>query len=471
MPLDDTSPSFATPPASLWDHPDAVGFLTDARPLSLCFVPKSEGAKALVGELAAAVEAQEAPSRRRPRGPTERAKLRHAVGAIVGSLLDCWGTRSTARPARRSNGKTGFAGAPVGYRTWKEVVPAMLTLGLLHHHGGIQFERDGWEAGDKVSKGKAARYWPGATLLEAAARHGCGPQGLREGAFRFVAPTKAPLPRPPVIVQALRVGYGPAAAPRIRDDLRNAAEYSRDPLLAAAAADVEAHNELAGRTHVEAALPPRWQRLFLGSPRLYGRWHAYGTEEVYQATPGHRRRSIRIGGQPTVELDVQASHLTILRQLAGLPRWTEGDPYGDLPGVPREAAKAWGLQVIGNGSVARAWSKKASAAAKATDYAAVRDAMIARHPCLADPARYLPVDMQGELDLPAKALMPPYIVALEAEAMTLAMRMLRGQDVLSLPVYDSLIVPAEAEQMARDALLGGFYIACHGARPGVVAKS
>jgi hypothetical protein len=84
--------------------------------------------------------------------------------------------------------------------------------------------------------------------------------------------------------------------------------------------------------------PPRFKRVLTASRLLGGRWYAVGNEGNYQLLSETERLRITIDGEPIVEADVRASHLSIMHGLLGQPL-PEGDPYG-FPDVPRSVAKA-----------------------------------------------------------------------------------------------------------------------------------
>jgi hypothetical protein len=202
---------------------------------------------------------------------------------------------------------------------------------------------------------------------------------------------------------------------------------------------------------------------------LHGRWYAAGSDGLYQTLPQEMRSALRIGGEAVVELDVKASHLTILRGLAGFPA-LERDPY-QLPGVPRSAAKRWALETMGKGHPVTRWASKTPDADRAQDVRKVGEAMIAAHPYLAAPAEVVPAELVDRLGAPQPdALVWYYLAAVEATGMTTAMRHLREVGVLSLPVHDSLIVPESAREAARQAIVTGFQAAC-GVAPEVEAKA
>lgn len=76
----------------------------DARLLKLQLRPASGAANALVSALTSQVERWEAPTRKRGRGANGRAKLRTAMGGVIGGLLGNWGG-SAARYSYRVRSK------------------------------------------------------------------------------------------------------------------------------------------------------------------------------------------------------------------------------------------------------------------------------------------------------------------------------------------------------------------------------
>lgn len=92
---------------------------------------------------------------------------------------------------------------------------------------------------------------------------------------------------------------------------------------------------------------------------------------------------------------VKAAHLTILRALAGLGP-IAGDPYA-VDGIPRPVAKRWALEAISRGKPIVRRSPRAPAKVQKHDPKAVGMAMVAAHPCLADPSAVVPRDLADRL--------------------------------------------------------------------------
>jgi hypothetical protein len=70
------------------------------------------------------------------------------------------------------------------------------------------------------------------------------------------------------------------------------------------------------------------------------------------------RLRITIDGEPIVEADARASHLSIMHGLLGLPL-PEGDPY-EFTDVQRSVAKAWITATLGKGSPVKRWAPRAA---------------------------------------------------------------------------------------------------------------
>jgi hypothetical protein len=242
--------------------------------------------------------------------------------------------------------------------------------------------------------------------------------------------------------------------------------------LATAAAEVISQNAFAATVDVTGCTPPRWVRRFGPDPRLHGRWYAQGASKndgaVYQPMKkADRVAAIRIGGEEVVELDVSASLLSILHGLRGV-QLPPDDPYA-VAGLPREVVKAWITTTVGKGKATTRWGREVDPVGKAHSAAEVGTAVLARYPFLTDMAWCLPDDLMAFAPRPG-AVVPHFLMGLEATALTVAMQTLRDQKVLALPMHDGLIVPRACQEDARSALQDGYALVA-GVAPRVVASS
>lgn len=168
-----------------------------------------------------------------------------------------------------------------------------------------------------------------------------------------------------------------------------------------------------------------------------------------------RRSNITINSEAVDEVDLRASHLTLLHALLRKQFDTHRDPY-ELPDFPRAAVKAWVSQAIGSSNPwPRRWSERAQADYEEErpgrylqDEYAIKEVgayVTDRHPLLDD----LRVCGLGPLDL----------MFHEAEIVRLAMEdlMLR-QGIPVLPMHDAIIAPRSALQEAQEALKEAFAV-------------
>jgi hypothetical protein len=171
---------------------------------------------------------------------------------------------------------------------------------------------------------------------------------------------------------------------------------------------------------------------------------------------GARVADIRLNGEEVAEIDIGASHLSIVLALAGCPLPAGSDPYA-VPGVPRKVVKQWIVATLGKGSpVVRTPLGKASVLA-GLDLKAVAASILAMHPVLEQPAKVVPCQVFDRHGASLNVLLPHYLMAVEAGALTGAMRALREDHrVLSLPMHDGLIVPRSAVGVARAAMVDAF---------------
>jgi hypothetical protein len=427
------------PAGTVWTPHD----LSEARWLDLGGIPVSSRATNFVNDLTSMVAAGETRgNRRRAQG---HAKLTRAVGAITAGLLKHW-RRSEPTISFRTLEPAEFTGALVAHRQFKAAMDGLVALRLVGKAASVRFGTD-WGDGTTF-QGLAARFRPTDDLLDLAAAHGLLP-GTLPGDFRSEFSTVAPKVRQLVELRPLKEPRRGKSGSKPRAEL--AVPPSDAGRLNDLRAEVAAANAFAERFIVEPCLPPRWKRVFTASLALHGRWYSVGSDGAYQRMSEDERLAIRIGGEPVVEIDIRASHLTIMNALCGLPAIL-GDPY-EIAGVDRPVIKAWITGTLGKGSPVVRWASTVAPSVAATDARAVGVAVLTRYPFLKKPSAR--ADHLAPIGLPRR-LLTHYLMGLESAALTDAMTSLRSQGVLALPTHDGLIVPASAEVIASEAMLVAF---------------
>jgi hypothetical protein len=186
-----------------------------------------------------------------------------------------------------------------------------------------------------------------------------------------------------------------------------------------------------------------------------GRLYSVGAGN-YQTLKEEDRALIRIDDEVVVELDVQASYLTVFMAQAGEPLdvYSGADPYqtGPLAAFPRKAIKAYIATTFGRGEPPTRWGQEADAAAVSCPIEDVARAVHAVYPALAN---------LNDPRLWAKLMFA------ESQAVIGAVLDLADKDIPALPVHDSVIVPVSKVVQARDALRAGYFLEV-GAEPRIM---
>ena len=226
-----------------------------------------------------------------------------------------------------------------------------------------------------------------------------------------------------------------------------------DPKVASLVARMDRINDYLSKVDVSPHGPVVLRRIFAqGDNPTHGwqeggRLYAVGASP-YQTVKRAKRADITINGEPTCELDIQASHLTILAGLGHVPR-SNGDPYA-IEGLPRPVVKQWVHMTLSHGRRHARWPQ-ATLSDLMKDYdidlkadyplASTGDTILQHFPILKDDGSSSAAIGWGELQFR------------ESEVIMKAIEVLAfDHDVPALPVHDSLIVPRQHEDLAKSVL-------------------
>jgi len=380
---------------------------------------------------------------------------RLALSALMSDLLRL--------DARGQAGKHGvadkdFVGLGFSRDIFTRTKDALLDAGLLEHVGGWRWFTAGFEGAiaPGLVRGAAVSCFG---LTETA-------RARAEAAGLLTADLKAwsehwehvKPPRPTAAPALIELKGSRKTVNGRKTDAPTMSIDKRDVRAQAIVAELAEHNEYMLGKDVEGVPFAGLKRIFNNGNVAGFAWQWGGRFTSlpgggYEVEPKADRLAVmRLGGQRVAEVDMQASHLTILRALAGAEEDGTPDPYA-VAGLDRELVKRWVTQAIGRGDAeATVWSAEARRyyatvapgrpLSKDLPIVDVRAAVLSRHPVLGH---------LGEARLSVHALNFH-----ESEIVALAMRTLRQQDVPSLPVHDCLIVPASAVAAAEDALQRNF---------------
>ena len=228
-------------------------------------------------------------------------------------------------------------------------------------------------------------------------------------------------------------------------------------------------NEALKSVEITGAVPPIFRRTFLHDLRLGGRFVTPGQGSFSNMRKQDRARLV-IAGEPAVEVDITASQPTAFLAMTDPERLRgSGDLY-ELPGFPRAAVKAFFVQTFGSGRPIRKWADGTDAAARAVSVKALRTAILARFPTLAEITAILPADLKASLPagLHDRAA-GQHLVYREGRMLSLALDRVMARRVFALPLHDALVVPASGAGEAQ-RVLGEVFAEQFGVWPVVKVK-
>lgn len=288
--------------------------------------------------------------------------LTRAVGALVSDLL-----RNAQNDPLRwgwlQRGNDKFSGKNVGARTTREAFQRLAELGLVTFYGGHKQKAD-FNGGQVNSWGRATRMRATPDLFLLAADRGITPSNHNDH-FAVDAAVEAPMAFEVLERRGAsqRLGSGRYRGEALPLDLS-------DPAVAALHAQMIRINAFFAEQRIEGLTHRGFKRLFNDGDAAQFAWDQGGRlysvgPENYQSAKKAERAKMLINGQSVVEIDVTASHLTILHALLGQPFNLDRDPY-EVAGLPRELVKKWVTMTLGHTGIHARWPLSAKEDLKST---------------------------------------------------------------------------------------------------------
>ncbi len=413
--------------------------LRAAKAVALTRQATTPEAQALDAAVCVQIEAKE--NRKYKRVRTREALLR-AISGFLGALLSV----ERGRWIRHTTDRGAFKGCPVSYRNFEAAWKGMKKAGLIERKAGRPHLATAFGTTSYVVQRYQTRFRATLSLWSLADSHGVdgarGHYGQVEDVGRAVVE--------PIALRGFSEwvsGRGKVdGAPIEFDKTARGLQWKLS--------DVERlnafwqHHTLTGGAH------RGFTRIFHAdgpSAEGYGwdmggRLYSVGAGN-YQTLKEEDRALMRIDDEPVVELDVQASQLTVFMARADDPLdvYSGEDPYqtGPLAAFPRRAVKAYITATFGRGEPPTRWGQEAAAVAVSCPIEEVARAVHTVYPALAnlkDPRLWARLQFA------------------EAQAVMRALLDLAHQRIPALPVHDSIIVPASKVVQARDALQAGYFL-------------
>ena len=401
-----------------------------ARYLNLRMEPATEEANALVSKVAELCWANSAGKRKKP-----SFKFNVAVAAFVADLIKA-NAIDPKQPLYRSMKAKAFTGQTIGYRAFKRVVQGAQACKLVVVKTGT---------GGGTLIGEATRIAATTKLIDLA--RSCDVDLLEwRRHFRSI-PRPTNFENPLVLKSASRlVGGRKIEGNKMGID-------SADPKVLALMAQVDDINAFFARVAIDHDSEHyAFQRIFnLGDQPDFD-WNKggrlYSVGDSYQQRKPFERASMKLNGEPVVEIDIRASHLSIIHALLGKPfDPAGGDPYLH-PFIPRRVVKGWIVTTLGHDRFHRAWSSDMIA-----DYRNRTGNTLGKDfPIKLVRAEVLEM-LPALTDWPASTIRWADLQFIESCAVIDTVHELAVKhDVPALPVHDSIIVPESKKELACQVL-------------------
>ena len=327
-----------------------VNYLKDATFKSLSSPPETDEAKRFVEAVIHHIKSHESRSRAR-KAEVER-NFTTTVGLILGDLLLAHdqdhpmnGEKSNNGLSYRSLSSNSFSEANVGYVMFRDTVYALEELGFIVIYEGRNARPLDFDGGSKQTfhGGFATRYKPLPFLIKEAIKF-----GLVEGEFHKAFFTQ--MPTSVIEVRATKV-----AGEQRGKKMKYTPTYLSEKLVK----DVTSINAFLSTFTFEGMIFAGLRRLFQEGDRddfnfnLGGRLYC-ANGKGYLGMKSHERAKILINGEAVVEVDINASYLTILHALKNVPMPDREDVYA-IGGFPRVVVKKWFTITMGSSKFQTRW--------------------------------------------------------------------------------------------------------------------
>lgn len=384
-------------------------------------------------------------------------KHRKAIGALMADLLRLR-LRDGVPIGKRGMADKDFTGLPFGHDVFRRTREALIGAGLLEFLAGYRYFMA------HVARGTVSSSVQGCFRLTSRAlalADSAGvlvdslPDWLEHWDRPRTAVAKTETGAALIVLKSQKIGYGPN-----RTDGKLLPFDSHADRVRSMVQELNEHNAFIEAVGVDGSTFSGLRRIFNNGDVEGFAWQ-WGGRMFSVASGGYegdrkadRFGAMRLGGERIGEVDLKASHLSILYALRGLQfDAAMADPYA-VAGMRREIVKAWITHAVGRGdTTATRWSAKAREAYRGiapdrklqADYpfAQASKAILKAHPVLGE--------LKGDDDVSVLSLMYH-----ESEIVLGAMRSLRLEGIPSLPVHDCLIVPVSSLMAGQRALTEAF---------------
>ena len=418
-----------------------INDLTQARFMGLMCPASSPQSKLLVNDLVDILIKTE--QRQRARKSDDMAAFRNGVSLITGDLLIAMEVKE-AGWSYHALSPAAFNERPIGYKTFKSIVKAMEKAGLIEvslgrNAKGVQFEG---MTTTSYHPSLATRFKPTMALIGLAEEATI----VEEGASKHFLHQ---LPKRVIEVR------GRSSTVRGIKTKGSKIRFTHSDKSLAMEAEIKELNSFLVSFDLDGAGFSGYRRLFNDGDvegfdfQRGGRVYAVG-DHSYQGMKQQDRARMRIGGEEVVEIDINASYLTILHGISGFALPERDDIY-DISGIDRAIVKAWITSTIGHHSFHSRWPKNALAEIKAAEIDKPKSmTMASLQPTILDHFPMLS-------DWPSQKITWADLMFIESEIVIGTMvELMRSYGAPCFSVHDSIIVRKKDQKIAVNTLENQF---------------
>ena len=380
-----------------------------------------------VGQLLQSIE-----TRKRARKQKDLRSFVLAVELVIAGLLYAW-TRNEHGWTFRALCNNKFVGEPIKVDTFKKVISLLESIRYIEIDKGSNHSNPFYSQGAKCTQyvpGLASRFRATENLLSMANKQGITLDNINRHYQRK-------LPTNVIKKKACSVKrYGKKVDGRLMKIERDTTVYRLEQ-------QVKQINSYLDKQQLGGAIFCGYHRVFnMGDIPLFnwdkgGRLNCPGQDSYQRLKKQQRLTTVTINGEPVVEVDINASYLSIYHGILGRPLPKRDDIY-DIPGLHRDIVKAWITAAFGNNKLPIRWpsAAKTKLLDKGICMSGLTMTKVGKIVC-----EHIPI---MEL-LPDSELTWADFMYTESYAIIAAMETLRdNHDIPAYSMHDGLMVPVSA---------------------------
>ena len=367
-----------------------------------------------------------------------------AVELIVACLLYAR-TRNEHGWAYRALCNNKFAGEPIKVGTFKKVLCLLEEVGYIEISRGSNHSNPFYTQGTKASSyvpGLASRFRATDKLLDAANAHGITLLNLNKHYFRQL----------PTSVLKKKASSTQSYGQKTNGHLM---KIERTTQVLKLENQVKKINQYLDRQELSGAIFSGYHRVFnmANSPDFYwnkgGRLNCPGIDSYQRIKKNDRLSSLKINGESIVEVDINASYLSIYHGLLKEPLPDREDIYS-IPDLHRDVVKGWITAAFGNNKLPLRWPSTArkKLLEKGISMKGLTMIKVGEIVC-----KYIPLMKK----LPTSGITWGDLMYIESCAIIAAMESLRNNhDVPAYSMHDGLMVPHSAASITSKEIVKAF---------------